>query len=391
MFRRLTLAFLCLALAVADAFAHRPGESYLNLKIEDNRLSGQWDFSLRDLERAIGLDTNGDGSVTWEELNSRQRAIGAYAMSRLKLRVNGIALDCVVTNHQVAQYPDGVYAVVHFEAEGFRRPRDLDLEYRVFFDRMPFHRGLVNIAWGGREWVTIAAPDRTRHHIELGSSGIGREFLDFAREGVWHIWIGFDHVLFLIALLLPSVLRREGGAWRTVPEFKPAFWNVVKVVTAFTVAHSVTLSLAALEMVKLPSRLVESVIAASVVLAAANNLRPVVRERVWAMAFGFGLVHGFGFATVLGAFGLRDQSLLVPLVGFNVGVEAGQLAIVAVFVPLAYFFRGSWLYQGLALRVGSACVVLVAAFWLVQRAFDLPAAPFKRTANHPSTTLDTSP
>ncbi len=392
MCRRLSLACLLLALAAADALAHRPGESYLNLKLEDDRLSGQWDLSLRDLERTIGLDINNDGSVTWDELRTRQRAIAAYAMSRLKLRVNGLDLDCAVTQHQVAQHPDGVYAVVHFEADGFRRPRDLDLEYRVFFDRMPFHRGLVNIACGERELVTIINPDNSRQHIELGVADIGREFLDFGREGVWHIWIGFDHVLFLIALLLPSVLRREGSAWRSVKSFKPAFWNVVKLVTAFTVAHSITLSLAALDVVRLPSRLVESVIAASVVLAAANNLKPVVSERLWAVAFGFGLVHGFGFASVLGEFGLRDQSLLVPLVGFNLGVEVGQLAIVAVFVPVAYLLRGSWLYQAFALRVGSACVAAIAAFWLVQRALDLPAVPFERAAAvQRSTTLETSP
>jgi len=370
--------FLCLfcGLGAVEAIAHRPGESYLNLKLEDDRLSGQLDLSLRDLEMAIGLDSDGDGSVTWAELQDRQRAIAAYALSRLKLRVNGIEVACVVTNSQVAQYPDGIYAVVAFEGGGFRRPRELELEYRLLFDRLPLHRGLVNLAWGERELVSILSPGNFRQRFDLAEAGLGREFLAFGREGIWHIWLGYDHVLFLVALLLPSVLRREGNSWRSVTEFKPAFWNVVKIVTAFTVAHSITLSLAATGAVRPPSRLVESLIAASVVLAALNNLKPVVSERVWAVAFGFGLVHGFGFANVLGDFGLQPGSLLVPLAGYNFGVEAGQLVIVGLFVPAAFLLRGSWFYQGLALRGGSACVAVVAMLWLVQRIFELPFTLF---------------
>jgi len=370
------LTCLWLVLRACDAFAHRPGESYLNLRLDDDRVSGQLDLSLRDLEATIGLDTDRDGAVTWAELQSRERAIGAYALSRLKLRVNGIELSCVITNHQVAQFPDGIYAVVAFEAQGFRRPRELDLEYRMFFDRLPLHRGLVNIAWGERELVSIASPANSRQHFDLADAGLAREFLDFGREGVWHIWLGFDHVLFLVALLLPSVLRREGRAWRSVTEFKPAFWNVVRIVTAFTIAHSITLTLAALDVVWPPSRLVESLIAASVILAAVNNLKPMVSERAWLVAFGFGLVHGFGFANVLGDFGLKSGALLVPLSGFNLGVEAGQLAIVGLFVPVAFLLRGSWFYQGLVVRAGSACVAVIAALWLVQRILDVPFMPF---------------
>ncbi|MBI3876395.1 MAG: HupE/UreJ family protein [Verrucomicrobia bacterium] len=373
-FRKL---FCLLALLCAhDAFAHRPGESYLSLKLEETRLVGQWDLSLRDLDAVIDLDENGDGSVTWDELRSRQRAIAAYALGRLRLRVNGVEVTPFVSEHQVASYPDGVYAVVNFEAEGFRKPRALEIEYRVFFDKIPLHRGLVSVAWEGRELVTMFGSANSVQRLDLGDASFWRELRDFGREGVWHIWLGFDHILFLLALLFPSVLRREGAEWRGVAAFKPAFVNVLKVVTAFTVAHSITLSLAALDVVRVPSRIVESVIAASVVLAALNNLKPVVKERVWIVAFCFGLVHGFGFASALSEFGLKDSSLLVPLVGFNLGVEIGQLVIVSLFLPPAFALRDSRFYQSLTLRVGSACVVVLASAWLVQRAFDLPALPF---------------
>jgi hypothetical protein len=145
---------------------------------------------------------------------------------------------------------------------------------------------------------------------------------------------------------------------------------VLKVVTAFTLAHSITLGLAALGVVHLPSRLVESAIAFSVVLAALNNLRPLVHRGRWLVAFGFGLVHGFGFATVLAELGLPQESLVPALLGFNLGVELGQLAIVAVFLPLAYATRHTWMYRRLIFVGGSAAIALIAAIWMVERVFD---------------------
>jgi hypothetical protein len=188
---------------------------------------------------------------------------------------------------------------------------------------------------------------------------------------VWHIWIGFDHVLFLLALLLPAVLMHESGRWQAVAHFRPVFWDVVRTVTSFTVAHSITLSLAALGVVSLPSRLVEATIALSVLLAALNNVRPVIEQWRWVMAFAFGLIHGFGFASVLGDLGLPREGLLLALVGFNLGVEAGQLAIVAVFLPLAFMLRGTATYRRGLMSGGSLVVALLALAWLVERAFDI--------------------
>jgi hypothetical protein len=193
---------------------------------------------------------------------------------------------------------------------------------------------------------------------------------------VWHIWIGFDHILFLLSLLLPSVLRRQGDRWAAVDRATDAFKDVLKVVTAFTVAHSITLSLAVRGVINLPSRLVESVIAASVVAAAVNNLRPLVLERLWMVAFGFGLVHGFGFASVLADLGLPRDALALALVGFNVGVELGQLAIVAVFLPVAYALRRTAFYRRCVMLGGSLGITAVAGIWLIERAFNVKVLGF---------------
>jgi HupE / UreJ protein len=148
-----------------------------------------------------------------------------------------------------------------------------------------------------------------------------------------------------------------------------------RLVTAFTLAHSITLGLATLDLITLPSRLVESAIAASVVFAACSNLYPALSQRRWLVAFLFGLIHGFGFATVLSDLGLPKGSLALSLVSFNLGVEVGQLAIVAIFLPLAYGLRKSWTYQRLILVSGSLGIAALACAWLIERTLDLKLIP----------------
>jgi len=172
-------------------------------------------------------------------------------------------------------------------------------------------------------------------------------------------------------LLLPSVFILSHHQWAPANRFRDTFWDVLKVATSFTVAHSITLSLAALSVITLPSRLVESTIALSVVLAALNNIWPLVHGRRWAVAFGFGLIHGFGFASVLADLGLPRDALLLALVGFNVGVELGQLAIISVFLPVAYGLRATKAYRRVIFVGGSAAIALVAGVWLAERALNV--------------------
>ncbi|MCB1770705.1 MAG: HupE/UreJ family protein, partial [Candidatus Competibacteraceae bacterium] len=175
----------------------------------------------------------------------------------------------------------------------------------------------------------------------------------------------------LLALLLPAVLWRENGRWRPAAALRTVLLETVAIVTAFTVAHSLTLTLAVLGVVNLPSRWVETMIAFTIVLAALNNLFPLVTTRRWSLAFGLGLIHGFGFASALRDLGLPSDALALALAGFNLGVETGQLAIVALMLPLAYALRQTWLYQRLTLPVGSATVALLALVWCLERGLNL--------------------
>ena len=262
--------------------------------------------------------------------------------------------------------------MLRFAAQcGAGQARELEVEYTLFADLDPTHRGLLRAKLGRDTVTAVLGPDQPRIALRAEGRSIWAQFADYWREGVWHIWIGIDHVLFLLSLLLPSVFARSARLWAPAERFGTVFWDVFKVVTAFTVAHSITLSLAALALIELPSRLVESAIAFSVLLAALNNLWPTVSERRWMVAFGFGLIHGFGFASVLADLGLPRDTLLTALVGFNLGVETGQLAIVAAFLPLAYATRRTWMYRRMIFAAGSAAIALVAALWMVERMFDL--------------------
>ena len=186
---------------------------------------------------------------------------------------------------------------------------------------------------------------------------------------MWHIWIGLDHILFLIALVLPSVLFREGGRWEPVADFRTALIKIVTIVTFFTIAHTVTLSLAALDVVRLSSRLVESVIAGSIGVAAWTNLVPKINVKEWSIAFVFGLFHGFGFASVLGDIGIGREHLVLSLLSFNIGVELGQLAVVCAIFPFLFLLRKTPLF-GWILRFGSWFLIFVALLWVFERTFD---------------------
>ena len=368
---------LALALLAGAAQAHKPSDSYLTITVQDGRLRGQWDIALRDLDLAVGLDADGDGRITWSEVRAQHLAIAAYASARLQVQADDQPCSLSVGPQQVDEHTDGAYSVLPLQlACKIEAPKVLSLRYTLLADLDPQHRGLLNLTVDGASRSAILGPQAPLQSFTLASISRWQAFAAYVQEGVWHIWIGFDHILFLLSLLLPAVGLWAGRRWQPVDRFGQAVVEVLKVVTAFTLAHSITLSLAVLGLVSLPSRVVESSIAASVLLAALNNVWPVFHGRRWMVAFAFGLLHGFGFASVLVDLGLPQGALAVALAGFNVGVELGQLAIVAVFLPLAYALRRSWFYRRAVLVGGSLLIAALAGVWLAERALDLKLMPF---------------
>lgn len=345
----------------ATAGAHRASDSYLRLSLEGDGLRGRWDIALRDLEQAIGLDRDGDARIVWGEVQSRGAEIAAYAVNRLALRADGRTCTARAADPLIDHHSDGAYAVLELRFVCPAPAEIVEVDYALFADLDPRHRGLVSFRAGGVTRATVLGSESSRERFALRASDPLRTLGRYTREGIWHVWIGVDHVLFLLCLMLPTATQ---GASR-----RASFLAVVKLVTAFSAAHSITLVLAALGMIDFPSRWVEASIAASVGLVALNNLFPVVRGESWPLAFGFGLVHGLGFASVLGDLSLPARALAPALLGFNLGVELGQLAIVAASVPILFALRETALYRHWLLPATSAGIALLASGWFVERAF----------------------
>ncbi len=277
-----------------------------------------------------------------------------------------------IINQQVDNHTDGAYTVIHFEIDCCTDPVSaVIVNYHLFFDLDPQHRGIVQVTDGGQTQTAIIGPDRSSQRLEWGIHTPLQTFTAFLGEGVFHIFSGFDHILFLLSLLLPAVLKHQDGRWLGVTSLRPAFWNVTKIVTAFTLAHSMTLTLATIGLIRLPARWVESSIAVSIIVVAINNIYPVITARLWGFAFAFGLIHGFGFASVLSDIGLPPGVRGAALVGFNLGVEAGQLVIVSLFLPISFFLRHRFVYQQFVRVAGSIGVIVLAAIWLIERMFEI--------------------
>jgi hypothetical protein len=366
---------LLLAFVLHAAWAHKPSDSYLTMRgaQDSDDIAVRWDIALRDLDYVLELDRDGNGALTWGEVRTRAADITRYATGHLELKAG--EKPCLWETAgplQLDKHSDGTYAVLSLTAKCENIQQGLKTHYSLLFDVDPSHRGLV-------QWVApgslssqplVFSTDSAEQAMQLQAPSAWKTLKQYVVEGIWHIWLGYDHILFLLSLLLPAVLVRMQSHWEPAPSLRRSLIEVLKVVTAFTLAHSITLSLAVLGFVSLPSRFVESTIAASIIVAALNNIRGSIEKKRWVMAFAFGLIHGFGFASALADLGLPQGALALALVGFNLGVEIGQMAIVAVFVPIAFALRGTGFYRRVLLPVGSILIAIIAAYWFAQRAFD---------------------
>jgi len=358
--RALVLAVLGLAALGGAAHAHKPSDAHLRLATSGARLDGRLDVAVRDLDGALDLDGDNDGEITWGELTAAAPRITAYVRDRLAIAADGQACELELGAAALTDLSDGAYWAQPVTARCPAAPAEaVTVSYGLLFDIDAQHRGLVHVA-GSTEIIRDGRPVR----IAVGG---GASFGAFVKEGIWHIWLGFDHVLFLLCLLLPAVFPRIGGRPQPAESLRGVVTEVLEIVTAFTLAHSITLVISAAGLLSLPSRFVETAIAISVVAAALNNLARAVDAR-WAVAFALGLLHGFGFSSVLIDLGLPGDQLITSLLGFNVGVEIGQLAIVVALLPALYGIRRTFAYRALLLG-GSSIAAVIATMWTFERWF----------------------
>lgn len=374
----LFVLFLFLPLIV---LSHIPNQSYIFLRIyETDGIHGRFEINTREINKIFG--SSFDDSATLEDLQPYIEELQAYLL-------NHSDFSSKLGNHRVIfgdvgmfEFNLGDFVQLHFELENTKQmPDELQVTYNAVFEKDDTHRGYLITEYNWRAGVINQetnitldfAPGSATDTMDLTKHSVWNGFVAMIKQGVWHIWIGLDHILFLLALILPSVVRRKNNSifgWEPVMTFKPAFLYIIKVVTFFTIAHTITLTLASLKLVNLPSQLVESVIAFSIGLAAYHNIKPIFKMKDWIIAFIFGLFHGFGFASVLSDLGLTGEFLTLSLLGFNIGVEIGQLAIIAAIFPLLYLIRKHNLYPKLLVII-SGLLIIISLYWCIERVFDI--------------------
>jgi hypothetical protein len=390
--RILTIGFILITacLTTISLQAHAPDQGYLYMRIYKDAIGGRFELIAKDINQAIGSELPDD--LTMEQLKVHLPAIQAYFKQRSSFKgSDGSTYSVQFREPEILDLEEMEdFVRFHFDLEGVNEvPESMDIMYNVLFDVNPKHRGLLIIEYNWKAGILdnealsafVYTPSETRTDLSLTDASVWKGFWNLVRLGIWHIWIGLDHILFIVALILPSVVRRKeekpeltatnySSNWTPVPRFRPAFLYILKVITFFTIAHSITLAVAALGWVNLSSRLVESIIAVSIALAAFHNIRPIFPGKEWMIAFGFGLFHGFGFASVLGEKGLSGDYLIPSLLGFNLGVEIGQVLIICLIFPILYFIRRQRAYPKL-ITYGSVVLILIALQWTMERAFDL--------------------
>jgi hypothetical protein len=363
---------LALITAANPGWAHLASDSYLQIEIgDDGTARGQWDIALRDLDVAVGLDANEDGTITWGELRAKAREIEAYAFGRLALGRGGSACALKATNLLVDHHAGYAYAVLPFTTQCPANGR-LTLRYRLLFDLDPSHRGLLTVVNGGQFSTGVLTPDHAEITLERSPERLGDQVARFLAFGFEHILLGYDHLLFIAVLLVTAALRRAGGSrWMAIDGLGRVLIETIKTLTAFTLAHALVLTPAVLGMVNLPARLVEPAVALTIMLAAFDNIHPILPRLRWQVAFLFGLIHGLSFASVLGPMRLPPLGFALALGSFNIGVEAGQIALALLLVPIAFVLRHESVYCRLIAPGVSTCALLLAAVWFLDRAFAL--------------------
>jgi len=351
--------------------AHQSSTALLSIEEASDGLSGSLQWQLIDLEQSIGLDQNRNGELLWGEVKSQQPAIHAYLLEHLAVNKGGescgIQFPAPIGFNKV-NAEGAMASVVIPLAFSCASEGAVEITYSGLFSLLPEHRLLWNLTSGDLSRQGVLASSGS-FFIDPGMTATElnhQTFSEFFVQGIIHILLGPDHVAFLLTLLLVSVLIKQHKQWQPAADVRTCIKTALLYVTTFTVAHSLTLSASALGWLAIPGYWVELIIAASVVIAALHNLRPYLPASA-VVVFLFGLVHGFGFASVLAELTAGTGNIAWALFGFNLGVEAGQIAITLLVMPVFISLRRLGWYRQVLVRYLSAALAVLGSYWILTR------------------------
>lgn len=354
-----------LALLPLGVAAHSVSTAHVFVEeLEEGRYRLELDLPIVDVALALPLDSNLDEQVTWGEALALREDLLGLGASGIGMQRGGSPCRLHRDGIATRRYGDKGYLTLRYRATcGAAGP--LRMSYSVFAESDPDHRALVRVRGGGQESLYLAGGNQGM--LDMPVKAHASSFKQFFFEGIRHLMIGYDHLAFLIALLLPAGLSAAGGKWRPSESFRTSLLHSATLATCFTLAHSLTLAAAVMEWVQPDGKWIEAAIAASIIVAALANLRPSLATRGWVLAFAFGLIHGFGFAGALAELGLPPDARTWALLAFNLGVEAGQLAVVAIVLPPLFLLGRTNAYRRIGLPVLSLGTAMIGAYWLFDR------------------------
>lgn len=377
--RIVKLVLLLLLCVHGEVYAHAPKENYIWINIDTDRVVGRFELNVNDIRTKLHLDVDAAGGDRLSGVKQVATNVQDYLVKNFSIADTKGEIEIIFTESGVsADAPE--FAQFFFHSNRLPDSEILEIRNTVFLtpdmtSDDPLHRSLIVLEYNkaaGKDFgadtpVLVFSPKKVAAELNIVNPSKILEWQDFLKQGVLHIWMGLDHVLFVMVLLLSTVLMSKDGAWQPIPAFGRAFLNTLKIITLFTIAHSITLTLAVFNLVDLNSVLVETIIAVSIIAVALNNIYPKYNSHAWLLVFVFGLFHGLGFASVMADLQFRTGLLGHILVMFNVGVEIGQFAIVAVLFPLMFYSRKSGIYRPAVVIPISLLAIVLATHWVLQR------------------------
>ena len=354
--RQIAGYFLAVMMICAGSLAqaHETTRSYVTLLREGADITAQFRIAFRDIEVAVWMDENLDGNITWAETKQRLDAISAYVLSAFSLESGG-ACTLKLDRPDVSAEGGIEYLDLQFKGACPDALAPLKISSRLFIEIDPDHRMFLSAKGGDATTTTLLSASSPEVIVSSETGGLRLSFFSYFKSGIEHLMGGADHLVFLFVLMLPALVSGTQG--------RKAALGVVAALTGFTLAHALTLTAAATNLLRPPTTTINILIAVSIVITALDNIRPFIPAPRAAVAAFFGIIHGFGFASALGVLQLTGAGLAVALVGFNLGIELAQVAVVLIALPILYLAgKGQ-----LILRLGSFAAVCIGLYWVWQR------------------------
>jgi hypothetical protein len=359
---RLLACLLAILSFAGEAHAHQTSLSYISVTEQRGAVTADMKMSFLDLEVAAGIDQDFDGKVTWGEARKSLERVSAYALSKTSLIAGG---PCRLSKKAAA--PETLngegYLALQFDVQCPDRAAPVRVASSMFLEIDPTSRVLVSSRTGGEmETYVLGVQDQKAALVTPTADPSGDKkasFLSYFEEGVSHLLGGPDHLLFLLVLIIPAIYA--GRSLKTVAA------AALLPITGFTLGHALTLTAAASGLIRPPAQIVEILIAVTILLTAIDNVKRFIPGPRSVIAFAFGLIHGFGFASALGALSVSGWQMATALLGFNLGIETGQAVLALAVAPLLLLVRGPAKRFRIMPLGASMLAGAMAIFWIVQR------------------------